>query len=122
MKGFSAFDKNGPDDGPHPNRHVGVIETIQPDGGMAMVRVDGVGLRAMSGLGIAELKEGMDVQLVKHNDNYSIDGQFMDKKLTKEDQPDKDAGPQKEQVGPTAMKKYVSDAQRKAVWASRAEQ
>ena len=45
MKGFSPFDKNG-----NPK---GTVESIEPDGGAAMVRVEGVGLRKMSGLGIA---------------------------------------------------------------------
>ena len=74
MAGYSAFDKNG--------NPTGIVESIEPDGGVAMVRVEGVGLRKMSGLGIAEIKEGMTVPLIQKGDSYSIDGPATDAKLT----------------------------------------
>ena len=77
MKGFSPFDKKG--------NPTGTVESIEPDGGAAMVRVEGVGLRKMSGLGIAEIKKGMKVPLIKKGDSYSIDGPAIDKRLTEEE-------------------------------------
>ena len=74
MKGFSPFDKKG--------NPTGTVESIEPDGGAAMVRVEGVGLRKMSGLGIAEIKKGMKVPLIQKGDSYSIDGPKIDKRLT----------------------------------------
>ena len=71
MKGFP---KNGDPEG--------TVESIEPDGGAAMVRVDGVGLRKMSGLGIAEIQKGMTVPLIKKGDSYSIDGPAIDARLT----------------------------------------
>ena len=77
MKGYSPFDKEG--------NPTGTVESIEPDGGAAMVRVEGVGLRKMSGLGIAEIKKGMKVPLIKKGDSYSIDGPTIDKRLTGEE-------------------------------------
>jgi len=75
---------------PKTGNPTGTVESIEPDGGTAMVRVAGVGLRKMSGLGIAEIKEGMTVPLVQKGDSYSIDGSAIDTKLT----------------NPSAMKNY----------------
>ena len=77
MKRFSPFDQEG--------NPTGTVESIEPDGGAAMVRVEGVGLRKMSGLGIAEIKKGMKVPLIKKGDSYSIDGPAIDKRLTGEE-------------------------------------
>ena len=77
LKGYSPFDQEG--------NPTGTVESIEPDGGAAMVRVQGVGLRKMSGLGIAEIKKGMKVPLIKKGDSYSIDGPAIDKRLTEEE-------------------------------------
>ena len=77
LKGYSPFDQEG--------NPTGTVESIEPDGGAAMVRVEGVGLRKMSGLGIAEIKKGMKVPLIKKGDSYSIDGPAIDKRLTGEE-------------------------------------
>ena len=74
MQGFSPFDQKG--------NPTGTVESIEPDGGAAMVRVEGVGLRKMSGLGVAEIKKGMKVPLIQKGDSFSIDGPAIDKRLT----------------------------------------
>jgi hypothetical protein len=70
MRGFSGFHKNGPDDGPHPDRKTNVsveVDSVMPDGGGLMVRgvpgMPGVVKVAGGAQGIAEIQSGQTVKV-----------------------------------------------------------